>query len=140
MRVGYPLVEKPVKGRLTVRLAYAPTNRLMLAKLCENRKADLIWDRPSKTWLVARKHHRNLVAGLVRAFGVCYVIEHYLETERCFASCVNATGHECVCSCQGRNHQGGNLYAGWTEIHIPHDAGPMYQRTSATTRTFVVKA
>lgn len=139
-RVSYPLVEKPVKGRLIVRLAYADGNRSLLSGLCGNRKGDLIWDKAAKVWQVARTHHRALVAGLVKTFGVCYVIEHYSETETCYQKCIDAKGSDCVCACQGQNHQHGMLYHGWIEVPISHDAGPMYQRTSKTTRTFVVRA
>lgn len=138
--ITYPLAEKPVKGRLIVRVAYADDNRWLLSKICGVRKGDLVWDKAANAWMAARKHHRILIAGLVKVYGFCHVIEHYSETEKCYQKCMEAKGTDCVCACQGSNHAGGLLYHGWVEIPIPHDAGPMFQRTSQTTRTFVVRA
>ncbi len=74
-------------------------------------------------WMVAEGGYWELPKGWFNSFvnaaldryGKLYVIQPYREQEKCARRCMDASGHECSCSCMGRNH-GAGMNASWFEV------------------------
>lgn len=98
-------VVRPVRGRVRVRLPFAPDNRAMLKRWCGS------GTRPEwrgGAWHVGRDHLEQILTGIARerCCAVTIHLEHATQT-KCTASCWGAqprTTWSCVCSCGGRNH------------------------------------
>lgn len=58
-------------------------------------------------WEIARSHLQQMVEAIVRREGEVLLELHYRTNEKCDTRCQNARGFECVCSCLGRAHGGG---------------------------------
>lgn len=101
-------VVRPVRGRVRVRLPFAPDNRAMLKRWCGS------GTRPEwrgGAWHVGRDHLEQILTGIARerCCAVTIHLEHATQT-KCTASCWGAqprTTWSCVCSCGGRNHGNG---------------------------------
>lgn len=58
-------------------------------------------------WEIARSHLQPVVEAIVRREGEVLLELHCRTNEKCDTRYQNARGFECVCSCLGREHGGG---------------------------------
>lgn len=97
---------------LRARLPYADHNR---AWLQDGRRTSPAWISGKRYWEIPKAWFNDFVERALRTFGQVYVIQPYREQEKCSPACLNAVGHECQCSCMGRNH-GASNDGSWIEI------------------------
>jgi hypothetical protein len=111
---GVPVVFRRIgKGRpLAVRMPYHVDNRPWLAA-CGRRNPQ--WNSDEDYWEVPISWFNKLVHRYLDRFKMVYIIQPYREQEKCSRSCMDASGHECNCSCMGANH-GQGFSGGWLEI------------------------
>lgn len=102
------IFKRPKVSRLSVKLPYRPSNRFWLKS---DKRHYPKWDAVNKCWEVPGAWLNDLVPRLIEEFDSLYIIQRYSEQEECTPACCNAVGHECSCSCLGRNH--GRSYKGW---------------------------
>lgn len=98
---------------LRIRLPFSPDNRSILK--VSSRKKEPVWNKEKKYWSLPPSRFNEIVNLLLHKFGKVYIIQPYIETEKCAPACMNAEGHECQCSCLGANHGRGNN-GRWFEI------------------------
>lgn len=73
------------------------------------------WDRRGCYWEFPKKWFNDFVERAIREFGAVWIIQPFRETEVCARACMEATGHECQCSCMGTNH-GSGMHGHWFEV------------------------
>lgn len=95
-----------------VRLPFADNNRTWLR---DGRRNSPTWIARDKYWEIPKSWFNDFVQRAVKKYGKLYVIQPYREQEKCAPACMNATGHECQCSCMGANHGAGND-GSWFEV------------------------
>jgi hypothetical protein len=98
--------------RLRVRLPFQPLNKQWLQN---GRRNEPVWDRNEKYWETPKAWFNDLVNRALEQFGRVYIIQPFREQEICAPACMNATGHECECSCMGANHGAGSD-GSWFEV------------------------
>lgn len=98
--------------RLRIRLPFADDNRRWLQA---DKRTAANWEPTHKCWEVPKAWFNEFVESALHRYGALYVIQPYREQEKCAAACLNATGHECQCSCMGANHGAGND-GSWFEV------------------------
>lgn len=98
--------------RLRVRLPYAETNRQWLQN---GRRISPAWIAGPKYWELPKAWFNEFVERSLVRYGKVYIIQPYREQEKCAPACMNATGHECQCSCMGAHHGAGND-GSWFEV------------------------
>lgn len=105
---------KPVSGNLRIRfpkeLTYAGLGFDLWT--CNRGGHKPVYNYRKRRWEVPRSWFNKLVDFMLERYKSVYVIQSYNVYERCAPSCVNALGHECECSCLGKNHGSGDL-TGW---------------------------
>lgn len=107
------ILRRTGKGQLLrARLPYADNNR---AWLQDGRRLYPAWISGKRYWEIPKAWLNDFVERALKTFGQVYVIQPYREQEKCSPACLNAVGHECQCSCMGRNHGAGND-GSWFEI------------------------
>lgn len=95
------ILRRTGKGQfLRVRLPYADHNRSWLQ---DGRRSSPAWISGKRCWEIPKAWFNDFVERALTTFGQLYVIQPYREQEKCSPACLNATGHECQCSCMGRN-------------------------------------
>lgn len=94
------------KNDIWVRLPFSKDNRSFLGG--GTRKQEPVWNAEKKVWSLPRSRFNDVVDLILRRHGKAYIIQPYVDTEKCAPACRNATGHECQCSCLGANHGSGN--------------------------------
>ncbi|WP_298352981.1 hypothetical protein [Rhodoblastus sp.] len=97
---------------LLVKLPYASGNRQWLRG---GRRPNPNWNSGQKCWELPKSWFNDFVERSLDRFGRVYVIQPFREQEKCSPACMNATGHECECSCMGQNHGAGND-GSWFEV------------------------
>lgn len=108
-------VDRPLKGRLEIDMAYARDNRAFLREAC----GGLIrpeWNGPRRRWLVARPHLQCVVQALALRFGSVTVQAEFSTAMQCDTRCRGAQGDDCTCSCLGENHQGMATWYRWQQV------------------------
>lgn len=95
-----------------VRLPFSDNNRTWLRNGQRNSPT---WIARDKYWEIPKSWFNDFVQRAVKKYGKLYVIQPYREQEKCAPACMNATGHECQCSCMGANHGAGND-GSWFEV------------------------
>jgi hypothetical protein len=100
------------RQRLRARLPYAETNREWLQN---GRRTKPTWVSNEKYWELPKAWFNDFVNRSLGRYGKVYIIQPYREQEKCAPACLNATGHECQCSCMGRYHGVGND-GSWFEV------------------------
>jgi hypothetical protein len=98
--------------RLRIRLPFAKNNRDWLRN---GKRLSPKWFPKEKYWEAPKSWFNNFVDRALERYGELYVIQPYREKELCASACLNATGHECQCSCMGANHGAGND-GSWFEV------------------------
>lgn len=98
---------------LRIRLPFAKNNRDWLQN--EKRQSPE-WIPKEKYWEAPKAWFNSFVDRALGRYGELYVIQPYREQEKCAPACLNATGHECQCSCMGANHGAGND-GSWFEVN-----------------------
>lgn len=73
------------------------------------------WKRQGSYWEIPKKWFNDFVERCLKRFGHVHIIQPFRETEVCARPCMEATGHECQCSCMGANH-GAGMDGSWFEI------------------------
>lgn len=107
------ILRRTGKGQLLrTRLPYADSNRTWLQ---DGRRISPTWISSKHYWELPKAWFNDIVERALRTYGQIYVIQPYREQETCSPACLNASGHECQCSCMGRNHGAGND-GSWFEI------------------------
>jgi hypothetical protein len=107
------ILRRTGKGQLLrARLPYTEKNRSWLQ---DGRRTSPAWIATKRYWEIPKAWFNDFVERALRTFGQVYVIQPYREQEKCSPACLNAVGHECQCSCMGRNHGTGND-GSWFEI------------------------
>lgn len=102
------------KGQhLRIRLPFAKNNRDWLR---DGKRLSPEWVQKEKYWETPKAWFNSIVDRILRRYGKLYVIQPYREQEICAPACLNATGHECQCSCMGANHGAGND-GSWFEVN-----------------------
>ncbi|MFD6968309.1 hypothetical protein [Streptomyces sp. NPDC059949] len=71
------------------------------------------WEHANEGWAVATRHFIELAGTLMKRHGRILLGREFNRSEKCNYRCMNASGYECTCSCQARNHGGGRWMAGW---------------------------
>lgn len=99
--------------KLRVRLPYSEGNRTWLQN---GRRSAPVWSTRHTCWELPKAWFNDLVTRALHDFGEIYVIQPYREQEKCSPKCLEATGHECQCSCMGANHGAGND-GSWFEVN-----------------------
>ena len=98
--------------KLRLRLPFDIENR----KWLENgRRTSPDWIANKKHWETPKSWFDDLVERALAKYGKVYVIQPFVEQEKCAPACMNAQGHECQCSCMGANHGAGNN-GSWFEV------------------------
>ncbi|NEK54589.1 hypothetical protein GUK36_35095 [Rhizobium leguminosarum] len=101
------------KGQpLLAKLPYRTDNKAWLSSMGKVRPH---WNAEQKYWEIPKSWFNTLVDRSLERFGKIYVVQPYREQEKCAPACMNATGHECQCSCMGANHGAGND-GSWFEV------------------------
>ncbi len=102
-----PVVLRRIKrGQLLrIRIPYAEDNRQWLQ---DGRQNSLEWVAEGRYWELPKAWFNDFVERALGRYRRLYVIQPYREQEVCAHRCMNATGHECQCSCMGANHGVGN--------------------------------
>ena len=98
--------------RIRLRLPYSSDNRSWL-KGCH--RTSPAWIKEGKYWETPKAWFNDLVDRAMDRYKKVYVVQPYREQEKCAPACMNATGHECQCSCMGANHGAGND-GSWFEV------------------------
>lgn len=98
--------------KLRVRLPYADNNRQWLNTVG---KSSVTWIDSKSYWELPKNWFNDFVNRALERFGKLYVIQPYREQEKCARLCMEAKGHECDCSCMGRNH-GAGVNGSWFEV------------------------
>jgi hypothetical protein len=107
------ILRRQGKGEmLRARLPYAETNRSWLQN---GRRNSPTRNSNKRYWEMPKAWFNDFVERALETFGQVYIIQPYREQEKCSPACLNAVGHECQCSCMGRNHGAGNDGT-WFEI------------------------
>lgn len=111
---GMPVVlRRNGKGeKLRVRLPFSDDNRHWLQN---GRRTTPAWSGKHQCWELPKAWFNDFVTQALNRYGKLYVIQPYREQEKCSPACLNATGHECECSCMGANHGAGND-GSWFEV------------------------
>lgn len=73
------------------------------------------WEPGDKYWEAPKAWFNDLVNRMLNRYGAVYIIQPFREQEICAPACMNASGHECQCSCMGANHGAGND-GSWFEV------------------------
>ncbi|MET7852355.1 hypothetical protein ABZT48_29840 [Streptomyces avermitilis] len=71
------------------------------------------WDHGGDSWALTTRHFIELAGALVKRHGRMVLGREYNSSKQCNYSCMNASGYECTCSCQARNHGRGGWMSGW---------------------------
>ncbi|MDZ7712739.1 MAG: hypothetical protein U5L06_06355 [Rhodovibrio sp.] len=100
------------REKVRLRLPFASDNRFWLKN---QRTTSPVWVPAGKYWEVPKSWFNDLVNRGLERYGSLYVIQPYRVQEKCAPACLNATGHECECSCMGANHGAGND-GSWFEV------------------------
>lgn len=100
------------REKLRVRLPHAPRN---FDWLKAGRHTDPFFSIAHDCWEVPKAWFSDLVDRSLERYGQVYIVQPYREQEKCSPACLNATGHECQCSCMGANHGHGND-GSWFEV------------------------
>lgn len=95
-------------------LPFAPENAEWLRNGRQRKPSWLGGERQSY-WELPKAWFNDLVERALKKYGRLYVIQPFREQEICAPACMNATGHECQCSCMGANHGVGND-GSWFEV------------------------
>lgn len=98
--------------RLRIRLPIAEDNQQWLQ---EGKRRTAEWLPQYRCWEVPKAWFNDFVEKALHRYGSLYVIQPYRVQEKCAPACLNATGHECECSCMGANHGAGND-GSWFEV------------------------
>lgn len=98
--------------KLRVRLPYAQDNRRWLNTVG---KSSVTWIASGGYWELPKSWFNDFVNRALERYEKLYVVQPYREQEKCARSCMEATGHECNCSCMGRNH-GAGIDGSWFEV------------------------
>lgn len=98
--------------RLRARLPYLKDNAKWINRIGKSYAA---WIVAGTYWELPKSWFNNFVNEALARYGKLYVIQPYREQEICAPACMNATGHECQCSCMGANHGAGND-GSWFEV------------------------
>jgi hypothetical protein len=99
-----PVIAVPVTGRIKIRIPYSDSNRAWL----QIGRSKPEWDKVKRHWTVPRCWLTRMSKHAVKAFGRCYIVQAFKESERCAPACWNAAGLDCSCSCLGENHGQGD--------------------------------
>lgn len=96
-----PVLMRGNKGRPYMRLPYSDDNRRWIES---GRSTRALWVRDKKHWEFPKSWFNDLVQRSLDRYGSVYIIQPYVEQEKCAPACMNAKGHVCQCSCMGANH------------------------------------
>ena len=101
------------REKLRVRLPFADDTRQWLQ---DGRRTAPDWIGGNHAyWELPKAWFNGFVKQALHRYGFIYVIQPYREQEKCATACLNATGHECQCSCMGANH-GAGTDGSWFEV------------------------
>jgi hypothetical protein len=103
-----PVIFRPGGNeKLRVRTPYNENNRVWLKV---GHRIDPEWNKEKKYWALPKSWFDDLVSKCLGKYNKVHIIQPYREQEKCAPACWHAVGHECNCSCMGKNHgsQGGN--------------------------------
>lgn len=106
-------IYRPVTGRVRLQTPFLPGNRDWLKSIGAARPT---WSRAEGVWLVSRTHFAVLVRESTKRFGSAEIWTDHRSKEVCTPACQRAKGDECVCSCGGRHHKGGEPIEGWVDL------------------------
>ncbi|MCZ7907764.1 hypothetical protein O9X94_00460 [Agrobacterium leguminum] len=107
------VIRRAEKGqKLRVRLPFADNNRQWLNTVG---KSTVTWNVSKSYWELPKNWFNDFVNQALERYSKLYVIQPYREQEKCARKCMEATGHECNCSCMGRNH-GAGVTGSWFEV------------------------
>ena len=107
------ILRKGGNNPILIGLPYAGNNRAWL-KL--NHRINPKWEPSSKAWSIPKSWFNDLVSKCLERYNKVYVIQPYREQEKCAPACWNAKGHECQCSCMGKNHGSRGPNSDWLVI------------------------
>jgi hypothetical protein len=78
-------------------------------------KSRAVWIYGGSYWELPKSWFNKFVNEALVRYKSLYVVQPYREQEKCAPACMNASGHECECSCMGANHGAGND-GSWFEV------------------------
>jgi hypothetical protein len=99
-----PVIYRPGRGHLLVKLPYRDDNREWLQQAQRRRP---VWNSQYRCWETPAAWLDDVVTRTVRRFSSTWLIQPYREKLQCAPACWNAMGFKCECSCMGANHGGG---------------------------------
>jgi len=73
------------------------------------------WSYEKDCWELPKAWFNDFVDRCLDKYGKVYIVQPFRPQEKCAPACMNATGHECQCSCMGQNHGAGND-GSWFEV------------------------
>lgn len=85
---------------LLVRVPYREGNREYL----KGSARSIHWIEEFRAWEVARSRFDYVVARALARWGAAYIIQAFRPMKKCAPACWDAIGHDCECSCMGKNH------------------------------------
>ena len=107
------VLRREEKGhKLRVRLPYGDDNRQWLNTIG---KSSVTRIESKNYWELPKNWFNDFVNRALDRYGKLYVIQPYRKQEKCARACMEATGHECNCSCMGQNH-GAGVHGSWFEV------------------------
>lgn len=98
--------------RLRAKVPFAPDNRKWLQN---GRRLSPEWIGKYRCWELPQAWFNDFVDRALKRYRQIYVVQPYRNQEKCSPACLNASGHECQCSCMGANHGAGND-GSWFEV------------------------
>lgn len=118
-RRNTPMVVRPVTGKTHLWLPFKLAgmhNREWVSSGFGTGQDMKVKEGPNNSWLISRDHTMTAIEKISEISPVTIAFFQFSATQRCNSSCANATGDECVCSCEGAGHGGGAYGAlHWTD-------------------------
>jgi len=123
-----PVIMRNSKSRPRMRLPFADDNRHWIE---HGRSTRAVWMRDKKQWEVPKSWFNDLVQRSLDRYGSLYIIQPFVEQEKCAPACMHAKGHVCQCSCMGANH-GAGMTSDW--LVISDNFAVRYERSMVACR------
>ena len=98
--------------KLRIKLPYSIDNRIFLQSLGRHNP---VWVADQHCWETPKSWFNDFVGKALERYRSLYIIQPYREQEVCARACMEASGHECNCSCMGLNH-GSGMHGAWFEV------------------------
>lgn len=114
-QTSIPVAFRPAAqgAKCMVKFPYRTDSKDWLKK---GRRSRPKWNPTKKCWEIPMAWFNDFVERAMKEWGQIYIIQPYKRAEKCAPACMNATYHECECSCMGVNH-GKGQHGNWMVVN-----------------------